>query len=512
MYRWLNNAANKLKQIILLRRRFYMPMIWTGLFVSTAILASCEFADLRQIEAITNLSGNEDILAERSTPVWVRFNTEMDKPDVERLLSVTFADGKVEGDLHWEDNTIYFVPVAGWTPGVRYVLSMDGTLEALDSRDFRVMIYAPFYAVNRSEAPYIKSYAPPDGSSVGVRSNDGAQIKLVFSTAMEKRSVEDNVMVDGISNKIFEWNSDATELTITSNEALNAWATYRWSIGKKALSDLGVPLVKEVSGQFTTDSDIVLPKVARVFPVLKTEAGSSGYVWSDTGLQIEDGLGPSQGIAVRFSKKMDNKSAATCLRFDPAIAGITDQIDNETIVFVPNSFLSIGTLHRLIVSGDTKDAYGLKIGSDYVVNFIADIPYLQITKIELNGITKDALDGDLIQDGICVSVPVISGLRELKCLIGFSLPIRKAEDRLEIVRNIRFETFFPDTLAPVALSKAEWLAGRNQTLQLDFAGILVTEAERPAYFKLFIPGGASGISNGEGSHLKESLTVYLEVN
>jgi hypothetical protein len=476
------------------------------------LFTRCGFVDLRPVSVSTYPDGAETVLPDAASPVSVSFDTEMQRIEVERIFCVESYYGKTEGDFRWEGNRLYFSPAAGWIPGTRYMLSLNGTAYSKDGRDAEFSIFVPFYAVNREAVPYLKYFYPEDGASTGVMPDDGGKIKLVFSESMNGRSVEDAFSIDGVSKKIFAWNDTGTEVEITSDDKLNAWSVYRWTLGIKAASAAGVPLPKSYSAQFTTNKDAVLPFVKYVSPVLRAEGGNGaydgGYWWQETGGEIENRLGYGQGIAVVFNKAMDKNSVVSGLRFAPSITGIVEQYSADSFVFLPARDPEIGVTYRLTVSADTKDVYGLKLASDYTVDFIADIKNLEIISIKPKSAATNLTN---IKKENFISFKISKASKECRLDFHFSPAIDDIKSRENIARSIRLDAFFPGTLASPVLRWAHWTGPGNDTLELEWADVTPGTEEEPYYYKLTIPGGVSGIANGSGSFMKDTVTVYFEI-
>ncbi|GMO25514.1 MAG: hypothetical protein Ta2B_05120 [Termitinemataceae bacterium] len=474
------------------------------------VMYSCGFADLRPIAVTINPSESDTVLPDIKTPLSISFDTNMQMNETENLITVSYFDGNVECDTQWENGTLFLTPVAGWIPGVRYVFAANGTAISTDNREVFLSYYMPFFAVTDEPPPYLVSYKPNDSASVGVTKESGAFLQLIFSCSMERRSVEDNITISGFNDKEFTWNTDSTELVVTNKEKIAPWTIINWKLGSDVYNTNGVPIVKEEGSQFTTDIDIKVPIVESVFPMLKIKDEYGAYSWVYTGVDIETGLGALNAIGVKFSKEIDPKSITNCIRFDPAISGTIDQLSGNTIIFIPNGFPLIDTLYRLTISSEIKDIYGLKLADDYQTNFIADIPYLKIKNISFTGSSTTNLNEAQIIDGAVSPIFVSTVEKTLLCLIEFSMPIVDIQKQIGFVNDIRMEIFFPDTLHPVALTRAEWvLGGTNNTLLLEFHGI--EKAAGTSYYKLYFPGGSTGLSNGKGSFLKDSVSVYLDV-
>ncbi|GHV23351.1 hypothetical protein FACS189494_11270 [Spirochaetia bacterium] len=472
-------------------------------------LSSCEFIDLRPINIKINPDIPNSVLPDYKTPVSVSFDTEMDRKSVEQIFSVVYSKGKVQGDLKWYNNTLLFFPAAGWIPGVRYYLSITGSVISANGREYNQTITMPFFAVNNNPSPYIIDYFPKEGASVGVSRESGGNLHLVFSKPMEVYSTQDAVTIDGFNSKEYEWNEAKTELEIFSNEPLNAWAACRWTVSDKAFSTDGVPLDKQVSGSFFTNIDSITPTVEKVFQMIRIEKADVGYTWIKTGLNIDEaGLGANQAIGVQFSKPMDNKTVLNCMQFEPSLTGITEQIQNNLIIFTPNKFPETGTTYRLKISGDTKDTFGLKINSDYVVYFQSDIPYLDVIQMSLIGVNNIQINQSEVQGNISKKIKISKATGELKLILDFSLPIENVTTRSEIVSLIKLDTFFPNGLSPIAMLNADWLSSTK--LLLEWNGLSAGTDAEPHYYKLYVSGGTTGISNDNGSYLKENINLYLE--
>jgi hypothetical protein len=371
-------------------------------------------------------------------------------------------------------------------------------IRSLDGRELRLERFITFYAINRYAPPLVERYSPADGASVGT---GNITIELLFSQPMERLSVESAFTLDGTGTKNFEWVADDTVLKVIPQKEFSAWTSYRWNLKSSAKSRNGVPLAKAVSARFSTDSDQLLPRVSRVFPAL-----NSGGRWLATGGSIENGLGPGQGIVVEFNKPM-GENVLRSLRFDPSLAGRTETLSDKGIIFIPGRDPEPETAYTLIVSADTKDSEGLKLGEDFSVCFIPDIPFMKILSVGADGVSAlDTSDrcGDL---GGILAVPVDPSGGELIFTIRFSLPF-SAGEKQNTALKISLNPFFPRDLYPIALRSITWLS--DDLLRMKWEGLKAGNSSEAHYYKLLIPGGKGGISNGRGMYLKEDQYIYLE--
>ena len=453
-----------------------------------------QFVDLRMIGIEIEPCEADSLLPDLYSPVILKFDTEMQKDDVEGIMQINSDKGSVTGDKHWEENNLYFVPVQGWTAGVRYTLSILGTFRSVDGREMRIERFISFFAINKNPPPLLEYHIPANGSSIGT---NNAIFEFHFSRSMEKHTVESALTLEGIGNKTFEWLDDDKILKVTPDKSLSPWVMYRWNLKDSAKSIDGTPLPKAYSGHFTTDLDKTLPQVTSVYPVLFSDG-----CWYPTGINLESGLPSGQGIAVSFNKPM-GENVLRSLRFEPSLTGRVEMLSEKSIVYILTKNPEPETTYTLIVSGDAKDCEGLKIGGDYRLNFNVDIPYLNILSI------TDA-NGQLMENFSSTNnvfpVHVDQASKQISLSIYFSL-VFGLEEKQNTPQKITLSPFFPRTIAPSALCYILWYS--DDHLILKWEGLSVGN-EVPHYYKLTIPGGKNGIISDSGFYMKEDVVLYLE--
>ncbi|MDR0323174.1 MAG: hypothetical protein LBI12_01845, partial [Treponema sp.] len=111
---------------------------FAAVLLCAIIFVSCGFVDLRPIGFSVEPHEPDSVLSGLYSPVIIRFDTEMQKRDTEKILQVSSDMGVMGGDFSWNANELYFIPVSGWTAGIRYTLSLSGTMQSVDGRDLRV--------------------------------------------------------------------------------------------------------------------------------------------------------------------------------------------------------------------------------------------------------------------------------------------------------------------------------------------------------------------------------------
>lgn len=465
-------------------------------------LSSCGLIDLRPVSLSTVPSQPNQILPAPYSPVILSFDTAMEAQDVERALVVSGPQGTLQGKLHWEGNSLWFVPPLPWEPGQRYEVACVGTLPSRDGRELRAMVKIPFYGILRGELPYLVDFSPPDGASVGVDEGTGAFVRLWFSQPMDRVSVQGALSWEVPGGLEFRWDGDDRAVSVLSRGALTPWKLYTWTLSNSAKSQNQVSLSRSQTGHFVTDADRELPRVLRTFPVQYSPSQ-----WLDTGESL-DGIEVSDGIGIRFSKPMNGESLRTAIRFEPPVAGSVELMDPQTAVFVNPGGWECQTSYRLVVGTSVRDTSGLAPIQEYVQPFFCAVPFLDLALLQADR-TDPLADPSrtTLADSRSYPVYVEEGEGLVALTIRFSLPFSpSAQVRVPLL--VGLESYFPLTLRSVSLKSVLWLG--TDTVRLVWSSLERGTATERHLYKLRIPGRKAGISNGLGQYFKEDHVVYLE--
>jgi hypothetical protein len=432
----------------------------------------------------------------------------MDRPETQKAFSVNSGGIAVKGDVRWNGRDLCFVPAEGWRPGIRYTLSLAGTIFALDGREARSAFYVPFYALSAAELPYLVSFSPEDGESTGVSPGEGALLRLNFSVPMDRLSVEDALNINGLSEREFRWFDGDKTLEAVPGKNLSPWTVYRWTLSAAALSREGAPIAKEAGASFVTDADRIFPDVIEVSPLVRADP-ATGLYWQRTGGTLEDGPGSGQAIGIVFNKAMAD-SVLQAVRFEPALAGRTEWWTDKAVVFVPERDPEPETSYTLIVS-KTADRSGLMMENERRFYFVPDIPYLEIFSLtSLISIAPLTAGGPTLmtpENGSLCSAPVVmpDGIIALSVRFSHSFTV---EAMAAAVLALRLEPYFPGILPQPGLRSARWWS--DDTLVLDWEGAEPGGDGEAHYYRLVLPGGRGGVADGKGSYLREDYRFILE--
>lgn len=490
---------------------YHNPLYWLLLTLWPCVLISCGFIDLRPIGYSLIPVEADAVVAEGFSAIGISFDTEMEQQEVEQALSVSCKEGTIEGDRHWEGNSLLFVPLAPWKAGIRYNLAVKGLIHAKDGRELRLSVDQPFYGLRIGTVPVLLEVDPPSGSSVPVQGTDspvtaphGPPLRLRFSRSMNRQTVQDALTIEGIDVLDWTWSDEDREVLVTPHKPLQPWTVYRWTLKTIATSSEGIPLGKEERGTFCTDLDRERPRIERTFCLGRTDTS-----WVDLGQSLSE-LDVGQALGVRFSKPMNRESMLQAVRFEPSLSGITIQIDEQTAAYVPDRSPDPESTYVLIVSQETRDLSGLSLAQEYREVFTPAAPYLQLFSVQADG--EPVFFGPFSGSSpLCYTLSPQAPEGKLSINLQFSLPFSDEAQRA-VLKQVSLTPYFPGSLAPVALQSGLWLS--DSTLRLVWVGLEGGGGDEPHYYRLSLAGGRSGIStstqDGLGYWLKESIALMLE--
>jgi hypothetical protein len=167
---------------------------------------------------------------------------------------------------------------------------------------------------------------------------------IVFSTPMERESVEAAVSVEPKLGVSLIWNDDATSVSIVPAQHWAPSTYYTVTVGSGALATTGRPMTQPARAAFLT-RDAASAAVAATSKVEKRVAIDSSFT-------------------VAFDHAVDLGSVAGSITLEPALAGaLTRTVDAAglpTYTFTPAQPLLPDTRYRLVVAG-ARDAAGVEV-------------------------------------------------------------------------------------------------------------------------------------------------------
>jgi hypothetical protein len=182
-------------------------------------------------------------------------------------------------------------------------------------------------------------------TTVGTKVQLDTPAAIVFSTPMERASVEAALTVEPRTDVTLRWSEGDTRLSIAPNAHWEAGTLYSITVGAGALATTGRPLTTPLRAAFLTRAPTTATLAATA------QAGSR--------VSIES------AFTVTFDQAVDPTTITTAIRLRPAVTGsLTSESTSEGVVytFTPSSPLKPNTRYQLLVAG-ARDATGAEIAA-----------------------------------------------------------------------------------------------------------------------------------------------------
>ena len=183
-------------------------------------------------------------------------------------------------------------------------------------------------------------------TAVGTKVQLDAPATIVFTTPMQRTSVEAALSVEPRAAVTLRWNADATSLSIKPTTHWDAGTFYTVTVGAGALAASGRPMTTPARASFLTRAP-----TAAVLAATST-AGSR--------------ISIDSAFTVTFDQSVDPASMATAIRLEPTTRGTVTSAsgtDGTTVyTFTPTVALKPDARYRLIVSG-VRDTAGAEIAA-----------------------------------------------------------------------------------------------------------------------------------------------------
>jgi hypothetical protein len=215
-----------------------------------------------------------------------------------------------------------------------------------------------------------------------------------------------------------------------------------------------------------------------------------------------DQMGHRDAIYATFSEEPDPGSVADAFRLSPTLHGRVIQDGPRDFAFVPDEGYAARTRYRLCISSSVSDLAGNTMSEDHVTWFSPRVADLKVARAFVEDGPAITDFGDTRSHAFCPRIPDGSALVALE----FSSPISDAGQRDRVVTLVSCSSLFPPALSP-SLTSARWVG--DSRLELGYAGFSPSSASKTCYYRLSVPGGTSGISDGSGGSMEADLWLVM---
>jgi hypothetical protein len=461
------------------------------------LLVSCGFVSFEGI-AVTSYPGFKDQVIAAGEAITVDFSIPPDRLSAERLLRVTTPEGAASGDFTWSGNRVSFTPRPGLPLGRRILLSFSGTLEAADGRTFSVNVQVPFFVGTAALPPRLTDHSPADAAIVGTNE----PIVLTFSERIDANSFALNFSLSPSLEYDLQWNAGGTIVTVSPRVQWSALVLYTWEVGAETKSAAGVLIDDSNEGTFLVQQDGTAPSITRTQP-----ATFQNGAFTPVDSPLSAALQKRDCILLTFSEDVPLDSLSAAFSLNPSVQGYFARISAGLFAYVPQSDYVMNRTYCLRISTDLEDLSGNRIAAEYAEWFVPGIPVQAVTQIIASGVPPVTILAFNSPTAVDVILDDIPGDEELPFTIDFQEPFADNECKARVPGAIRCEKFFPNTGSDPSLMSVSWTG--DYRLTVTFSGLVKSTLPILNYYKLIIPGGASGIPNGSGSFLEEDVWVLI---
>jgi hypothetical protein len=463
---------------------------WAFLVAASA-LCSCSLVSLESLAISTEPAADGETVPPEG-PIKVSFSIEPKHDSAESAFKLNSAAGASSGDFRWSGRELSYYPVPPLKKGCRWTLSLAGKVKALDGRSFDVDEAVSFFAGSSSSLLTIDSFKPALGATVSTN----ASIILGFSRKIDQTIFARNFSLSPSTGYDASWSADGKTVTLAPKTRWTSLSTYSWQVKAELADADGVGMARAYEGAFIVQEDGAAPSIVSARPALFADGELSPLA---AGLGE---LGYRDAIYLSFSEEVTLESVSGAVKISPTLRGRILQDGPAGFAFVPEEGFAARTRYKLTVLASVADLAGNEMSEDYVAWFEPRVADLKILRAFINGGSAVSGFGDAYCYGLAPSISDGSGTIALE----FNVSITDPAERDRIVSLISCSSLFPSSLSP-ALKSVQWAS--LSRLELTYAGFSASTASRTYYYKLLIPGGESGISDGSGGTMEKDLWLVI---
>ncbi len=245
-------------------------------------------------------------------------------------------------------NKILITPAQALEQGVEYKLKLSARSKSFEKNNpDEVIEYGEIIDVltldfSTAKEPSIKE-AQPQGSGI----LPDAQIRFEFEEDMDRQSVEERFSISPDVSGEIVWESDRVFIYKTESE-LPKETKFRTRFGRGIKTKNGGVVDNVISYEFET--------IGKVNVKSHTPANGEANVRENTAIRIE------------FDQEVNKKSAQERLFITPGVAGRISW-EGNTMIYSPNSSLSLSTTYTVEVKEGVKSVHGLDGDTNFSFSF-----------------------------------------------------------------------------------------------------------------------------------------------
>lgn len=481
-----------------------------GVVLLIASLISC--AQFETLEVTAYSPGNHEYGVAESAPVFIAFNNDVEKSDIETNFVLAGDGGRMEGQFTWASGKkFFFVPREPLQRGNRYTMELPRTVRDTKGNRMEEQFLSEFYVGSDLERPSVTSSDPAyvEGGAENI-STALDRIIIRFSEPMDTMKTERAFSLNPDVPGYFEWtDNDATMIYhLTSKPEYGT--LYTVSVSTSAEDNAGNSLVQAYRMVFLTGSDFQCPEVAGIYDA----AVIPPPYWNR---DVITSVSRTIVIAVSFSEAMDRTTTESAFSITPGVHGsFAWNAASDRMEFAPEEPLAEDSVYTIRISSSAKDLNGRRLNDDYDLSIKTSAENsLHITPGTVAGSKDESSFGDLftgtpsewplkINLGDPVSGSDYDYYFRIKFKRGSTEPV--AMDQYSIFDNILPPEGFGAPSEPIIKD----IAWNTEATELT---IVLSRLNKNILYRFTVTGGDYGIKDVYGNTMKENFVFeFMDEN
>ncbi len=329
-----------------------------GLLLLCTIVSCSQFETL---EITAYSPGNHAYGVEENTPVFIEFNNDVEKSDIESNFVLAGDSGRMEGQFNWaSEKKFFFVPREILRRGNRYTMELPRTVRDTKGNRMEEQFLSEFYVGSDLERPSVSSSEPAyvEGGADNI-STTLDRIIVRFSEPMNTMKTERAFSLSPDVSGYFEWTDNNATMIYHLTSELEYGTLYTVSVSTAAEDNAGNSMVQAYRMVFLTGSDFQCPEILGIF-----DASIVPPPFWDR--NVITSVSRTMAIAVSFSEAMDRTATESAFSLTPGVSGaFTWNTASDRMEFTPDKPLAEDSVYTVRISSSAKDLNGRRLNNDY---------------------------------------------------------------------------------------------------------------------------------------------------
>ncbi len=378
------------------------------------LFAQCGMFDFTRLQVSVD-PGDRYSVVSPETGFAVHFSRQVDTVQAEHLVRVRVGGRDLVQTASWQGTTLTLVPVEAPVAGRVYEIAIEGSVRDARNRAHEVSMQQQIFYKSDVPPAHIASFEPADG----VLSHAHADLVVRFSGPVDRKRIENSLVIYPAHAVELAWNDDGTVVRIVAEDG--------WISARTIELRLGDPDTVRYYVRYDADAHPL---------------SASVDLEGDT-------------IRLAFSADVDRHAVQEALRIRPYRHLTFQQETARTFTIAPEDSFETDTWYTLLLSAGLTATNGNVLREPYEYSFFTQPAQsalqhidLQWTSGQLNVHSFDTSDSHIVAPDGPDYV--------LTASIAYSGEISSSADQHRILDSLQIQRLLPQGGAPVRLNYFGW--------------------------------------------------------